>query len=133
MSDELRAAAEKVRDLSGDVDDTLSGSHGPGDPFTYRGSLLHDLLEAAIVLRKGVLDLLPPTDDAEPVTEEWLQSTGFIRACFEDRCFGYHHKNRCYTLNLRTRRGCVSNIDVFTRGDVRRLLAAFNLTTNPGA
>jgi hypothetical protein len=82
MNDELRRAAaaqracDAVRELSGDVADTLSGSHGPGDPFTYRGTLLHNLLEAALTLRRAYL-AEHPADDGEPVTEGWLASVGF--------------------------------------------------------
>ena len=49
------AACERIRDLSGDVSDTLAGSHGPGCEFTYRGSLLYDLLDAALILRRAYL------------------------------------------------------------------------------
>jgi hypothetical protein len=72
-----------------------------------------------------------PADDAEDVTGDWLKSLGIVRACFEDKCYGYHHKKRCHTLNLRTDRGSVSNIDVFTRGDVRRLLTALGIPLAP--
>lgn len=53
----VREACEKIRELSGDVADTLAGSHGPGDAFTYRGSLLHELLDAALVVKKAWNDV----------------------------------------------------------------------------
>lgn len=87
MSDaELRAAAAKaclqIRELSADVADTLSGSHGPGDPFTYRGTLLHNLLDAALALKKAWHNVAePPDDDREPVTDRWLRSVGFAKRC----------------------------------------------------
>jgi hypothetical protein len=55
MTDDVRAAVEKIRELSGDIADTLDGCSGPGDELTYRGTLLHELLAAAMVLQKTVL------------------------------------------------------------------------------
>ena len=71
MSDELKAAAERLRDLSGDVRDCLEGNL-PHDSPTYRGTLLFQVTEAALVLLSE-----HPADDDLPVTEEWLLSVGF--------------------------------------------------------
>lgn len=48
-------AADKIRELSGDIADTLAGSSGPGCELTYRGTLLHELLQAAMVLQSAYL------------------------------------------------------------------------------
>jgi hypothetical protein len=51
---EIKTAVDAVRELSGDIADVLSSGH-PHDCMTYRGTLLHQLLEAAIVLQKAAL------------------------------------------------------------------------------
>jgi hypothetical protein len=73
-----------------------------------------------------------PADDGEPVTGEWLRSLGIFSGCFGDRCCGWHNAKKCHTLNLKTDRGNVSGIDVFTRGDVRRLTAALGVPLRAG-
>lgn len=55
MNEAAMKACEQIRELSGDVADTLAGSHGPGDAFAYRGTLLHELLEAALTVRQAYL------------------------------------------------------------------------------
>lgn len=54
MTSEIAAAIDEIRELSGDVADVLSGGN-PHDTLTYRGTLLHRLLEAACVLQRHVL------------------------------------------------------------------------------
>jgi hypothetical protein len=61
---EVREAAERLRELSGDVRDCLDGGM-PHDTLTYRGSLLHEVMEAALVLQRHVLAL--GREDAEQV------------------------------------------------------------------
>jgi len=59
VPDESKAAvikaAEAVHKLSGNIADTLVGFRLPGDLLTQRGTLLHQLLDAALVLRNFAL------------------------------------------------------------------------------
>ncbi len=74
MTDQVREALDKVRELSGDITDILHGGV-PHDTMTYRGSLLWDLLDAAIVLQRALLADRSP-DGREPVTADWLLAVG---------------------------------------------------------
>jgi hypothetical protein len=56
---DVKTACEKVRELSGDIADTLEGWTAPGDNYTYRGTLLHELHEAAPVLKRHAEATLP--------------------------------------------------------------------------
>lgn len=62
MSDDLRAAAQRLRDYAASPDSEIYGSDVP---------VLID------VVTQGLLSLLPPADDGEPVTNAWLRSVGF--------------------------------------------------------
>jgi hypothetical protein len=71
---ELDAAAEKIRDLSGDVADCLAGGM-PHDTLTYRGSLLHELCQAALTMCKGYR--------AKPVAAPAAVCEGKPVSCFQ--------------------------------------------------
>jgi hypothetical protein len=108
--EELRAAAEMVvaTGMNKDWADTIDAG--------------------AVAVCRAWLAEQDPADDEELLTGQWLESVGIFRGAFEDRCYGYHYGARCHTLHLKSPRGSVSNIDVYTRGDVRRLFAALGLT-----
>lgn len=135
---DLRESIDEIRELSGDVADVLSGGN-PHDTLTYRGTLLHRLLEAACVLQRHVL-AEHPSDDAELVTEEWLRSSGFYPAESYGGDGGTWNKNIggsdddtiCFNLTTMKSELWVGSryisIPGSTRGDVRRLLAALKIT-----
>jgi hypothetical protein len=75
MNEQVKAAIDKVRELSGDITDVLNLGV-PHDSMTYRGSLLWDLLDAAIVLQKACIDFNPP-DDGERTAKEWMLAVGW--------------------------------------------------------
>lgn len=128
----IREAIDEIRELSGDVADVLSGGN-PHDTLTYRGTLLHRLLEAACVLQRHVLTE-HPADDAEPVTRDWLESVQRKVVRYEgktlthDMSIGYHHGANCHTVSLRSPIGQCDIVDVLVRADVRRLLAALGVS-----
>jgi hypothetical protein len=109
---ELRAAAELV----------------VGQPVLCRCNKTGCRRGAAVAVARAFL-AEHLADDAEPVTEGWLQAAGFVRACFELLAYGYHHKAKCWSVSIRPSRdrGQAENVDVRTRGDVRRLLRAFGI------
>lgn len=65
--DELRAAAERVAGNAADVLTTLRDVSLPAS--------LRMATDCAAVCAR-LLELLPPADDGEPVTEEWLKAVG---------------------------------------------------------
>lgn len=101
MDNELRAAADRIRDLSGDVQDCLSGGM-PHDTLTYRGSLLHELLEASMVLQRAYLAENADNRQGGPISserwtldelitelEKWkLVASGKTCVSFENICYG---------------------------------------------
>lgn len=90
MTPEVKAAAETIRDLSGDVADCLGGGM-PHDTLTYRGSLLHELCQAALTVKKAYLELVP-ADSELPIDEAWLRSVGFSE--FVDDS-GWFRESKC--------------------------------------
>ena len=71
--DEYRVAAKRLK-LWGLLES--AGHAGLGaDTFTTR----HTVGDAAYKIGQRLLELLPPPDDAEPITAEWLQAVGFER------------------------------------------------------
>ena len=59
--EKVQKAIDKVCDLSGDIEDVLGccgGPRPPWDDMTYRGSLLNDLLENALVLQAACSEKL---------------------------------------------------------------------------
>lgn len=126
MSDELRAAAEIYVDRA-------SGNHCP----THREQLMRAYLA-------GAGRYAPPADDAGPVTEEWLATTGLPPACqgFGVRVTGtlslwdsrlgwglYFHGGDGDAFEWGNgHTGAARVADASTRGAVRRLLAALGIT-----
>jgi hypothetical protein len=74
MTDKAREAVDQVRELSGDITDVLNGGM-PHDSMTYRGSLLWDLLDAAIVLQEACVGDRQKKDGF-PATIDWWQDVG---------------------------------------------------------
>lgn len=114
MSDELRAAAERLR------------RYYAGDRSAYKGSPG----DAAGVYTGDVLRLLAehPADDAEPVTDEWLESIGHPTPPEPPQRGGH----RWMVLVVDGKGSSYRLPNAATRGDVRRLLAALKVTPGEG-
>lgn len=137
---ELRAAAERYRDLSGDIADALEGG-SPHHTATYLGSLLHDLAEITTPMQSHILATVRDDDD-EPVTKEWLFSIGLTR---DNHRFAKFTARREQALSvglwlvsdgwkavLIFAEHSSANITrgLKTRGDVRRLCAVLGVEVN---
>lgn len=73
--------------------------------------------------------LLPPSDDGEPVTAEWLESVGLRGVLidqddvtFEVHEYGSSVAGDCFCIDLKCQ----------TRGDARRLAAVFGIKLHEG-
>lgn len=118
---ELRAAVERVH-------------KGAKNPLYYAFPLQpHGQAKADAVLIVDAYLAEHPADDAEAVTEDWFAAVGIPRGCFDPVCYGWLYGEKAYTLSVnRAPRGSVSGVEVYTRGDVRRLLAALGIAPGVG-
>lgn len=141
MSDELRAVEERVRRCRGGEDAT--------DVYPVAGRIVEyacAALSADEMLLADAYLAEHPADDAEPVTEGWLQAIGFVRmqqsAAGNDLILRNEAGN-CVTYYPARRGGLAGPfwgvasewlpkpLRPATRGDVRRLLTALGVTSKP--
>lgn len=117
-TEELRDACEVVLRSCGSFDGaTAAGRARAGEAW-----------DCAQAVARALLARLPAADDAEPVTEEWLASVGIRRNGCLDRAPHYRLPYRP-GMGLRVfLPGLADGVESPTRGAVRRLLAALNVT-----
>lgn len=118
---ELRAAAERYRELSSDVADALQGFMDSSELTT----LLFRLAEATAPMQSHILATVRDDDD-EPVTVEWYREAGFHNS-FVDQSSIVLQGTVIVDVESLDATVCNGKPNLKTRGDVRKLCPALSI------
>lgn len=80
--DHVKKAIDDIRELSGDVADDLQGDPAVSlaAAYTGRGSLLHSLLDSALVLQKFAIEAT-----SDPININWDKKTELLTAAIDEQ------------------------------------------------